>query len=100
MACAPTYQIRCTLSNANRPGRTTLTGSSIEIAHQADDERSHLRVLRNDVRLDTIHLENRPTCRPDGADDHALVQGPHQILGEAEALRNLEQVPKLDLAGH
>ena len=57
-------------------------------------------MLRNDVCVDAVHLENRPAGRTDGPDDHPLVQGPHQILREAQAFRDLDEMAKLDLAGH
>ena len=64
------------------------------------DQRSHLRVLRHHVDVDAVRLEDGVAGRPDGGDDHALVSARTRSPASPRRSRDLEEMPKLDLAGH
>ena len=56
-------------------------------------------MLRHHVHVDAVDLQDGVASGPDGRDDDPLVEGAHEVSVAPQALRDLKQMAKLDLAG-
>src|SRR5258708_5596461 len=90
----------CTFLFVTNRDRTSARPVAIEISHERNDERAHLRGFGNHLDFDSMHLQNGVASGSDGCDDDVLVEGPYEIALPPESLSDLEQMAKLDLASH
>src|SRR5690606_12886303 len=70
----------------------------LEVPHERDHERSHLRVFRHDLDPHSVRAHDGLAGGPDGGHHDALVERPHELAREAERFGDLEQMAELDLA--